>query len=456
MRWRPFGVAVGVLCAAALSFALPLAVHAASSAAHGAYEAQLRTTEVLAYVAAGPQGVSLHGYLDRLSAAAGVSTAVLDSGGAVLDSSGDPDLTGLDPRTAVAAALAGRTSPAPPTIWPGAPATLAVAVPVLRDGVVAGAAVTVADTAGLRAGVARQLWVIGLAELAVLGTLILLAHLLVRWLVAPVYELEEAANMLGAGDLRARVPVDRGPAEVRRLAAAFNRMAVAVRTALDRQAAFVVDASHQLRNPLTVLNLRLETLAATLRGEGSAEMELIRDELGHLDDVLGQLLDLAAAQHAPAVPPADVDAGDLVAGRVDAWASSARARDITIELNLNTATVVRVDPALVGSILDTVLDNAIKFSPDGGRVTVRVTDAAPHTLVEVTDSGPGLDPADLERMGDRFWRGAAAAGVPGSGLGLAIARELAAVVGATLEFVSAGPRGLRVTVALPQPPGRHI
>ncbi|MEV2243878.1 HAMP domain-containing sensor histidine kinase [Streptomyces sp. NPDC049970] len=264
--------------------------------------------------------------------------------------------------------------------------------------------------------------------------------------------LERAARQFADGDLTGEVlPSGQGPAEVRRLMTAFNDMADSLRVLMEKQSAFVVDASHQLRNPLTVLSLRMEMLSMSLEGTRREEVELIREEMNRLVVMLGRLLELSSARGPLPTLPGPVDAVGLVGDRVTAWRPQAERRSIQLAVTAEIPAVVRVDAALAGSILDTVLDNAIKFSPEGGRITVRLRDAWPATVIEVLDEGPGLEPAEFARLGDRFWRGPATQDAPGTGLGLSIAREIATAIGAQLTFAAVRPHGLCVRLSIPRP-----
>ncbi|WP_307520354.1 sensor histidine kinase [Streptomyces umbrinus] len=298
--------------------------------------------------------------------------------------------------------------------------------------------------------VGRAVGLIGLADLLVVTTVFLVASR-IRRSQRRLCEVERAARQLGEGDLTSRVPpLDQGPLEVRRVVSAFNDMADAVHASMEKQAAFVVDASHQLRNPLTVLSLRMEMLSLSLEGKGREEVELIREEMNRLDIMLGQLLDLASARGAFTVRPGPVDAVDLVADRVTAWRPQAEHRSVSLDVAAGLPAVILADAALAGSILDTVLDNAIKFSPEGGRITVRLRDHGTMTSIEVSDEGPGLAPADFLHIGNRFWRGSTTRDAPGTGLGLSIAREMAAVMGGQLTFAAVEPHGLCVALHVPR------
>src|SRR5262249_42702878 len=230
---------------------------------------------------------ALHDDLSRYASVYGVTAAVLDRNGRPRPSPAGPE-TQVAGRAAdlklalvvdaVRWALAGHQSANPPTIWPWHSRPLVVAVPVIRADDVIGVAVTVSPTDQLRHGIGLDLEKLAVAEVAGLIALVAAALQLASWVLAPVYVLDRAAHRISSGDLSTRVGVTQGPDELRRLATSFNGMAQAVEQAMDRQAAFVADASHQLRNPLAALTLRLEALAVGLDEANREELSLVREE----------------------------------------------------------------------------------------------------------------------------------------------------------------------------------
>ena len=157
---------------------------------------------------------------------------------------------------------------------------MVVVVPVIRDNDVIGVALTVSSTARLRATAGLRLAGIGLIEVISLALLVALALRLTRWVLRPVYVLDGAAHEISSGQLATRVRADQGPVELRRLGTSFNRMAHAVERTMERQRTFVADASHQLRNPLSALLLRLDALGVGLDPTQREELDLVRDKAG--------------------------------------------------------------------------------------------------------------------------------------------------------------------------------
>jgi signal transduction histidine kinase len=160
------------------------------------------------------------------------------------------------------------------------------------------------------------------------------------------------------------------------------------------------------------------------------------------------LLDLALAEHAEA-ELCLTDIGELARERLAAWAPAAEAKGVLLTGDC-PATTGWADPIALSSALDAVIDNAVKFTPEGGRVEVTVSFDGDTAKVVVTDTGPGLTDEELARVGDRFWRSGRHQNVKGSGLGLSITRALLAAGGGSIEYGRHEPRGLRVTVSVPR------
>ncbi|GAA5012105.1 HAMP domain-containing sensor histidine kinase [Kitasatospora paranensis] len=359
------------------------------------------------------------------------------------------------PRTGVGAqafqeALDGRRSHNPPQVWPWTPdRTLTVALPVVRDGDVVAVVITESPTGPMRSRVLhRWLW-IGAGEVLAMIVAVLLALRLTGWVLRPVRTLDRATHDIATGRLNARVAASGGPPELRRLAHSFNDMADNVVLAIDQQRAFVADASHQLRNPLAALLLRVELLGLELPDGHQDEIGAVREEGARLARVLDDLLGLATAEHArPEPEPVDLTA--LVLARLDAWRPVANQRAIELAWDGPALAHCWADPIGFGSALDAVLDNALKFTPSGCRVAVAVVLGRKEVTVSVTDSGPGLTEDELARIGDRFWRSPRHQNVDGSGLGLSIARTLMLAGDGSLDFAPAEPNGLTVVLTVPR------
>lgn len=352
-------------------------------------------------------------------------------------------------------ALAGRRSQGPGQVWPwDRGRRLVVASPVIQDGDVIAVVVTDSPTGPLRSRVLSGWLPIAVGEAAAMLVAVAAAFRLTGWVLRPVRVLDKAAHDIATGRLTARVAAGGGPPELRRLARSFNEMADHVEQVLEQQRAFVADASHQLRNPLAALLLRIDLLGLALP-EGSAEFASVRAEGKRLARVLDDLLDLALAEHSSAdLRVTDVAA--LAAERVAAWRAVGERRGVALRLGGAGAVTGWADPVGLSSALDAIVDNALKFSPEEGEVTVTVASEGDHVTLEIADTGPGLNDEELERIGDRFWRSSRHQNVSGSGLGLSIVTALLTAGGATLTYAPNEPHGLRVTVVVPRHPPEDV
>ncbi|MGW0822418.1 sensor histidine kinase [Streptomyces sp. NPDC002845] len=341
----------------------------------------------------------------------------------------------------------GRRSHDPEQVWPWQQGRLVVASPVIRDGDVVAVVVTDSPTGQMRSKILRGWLVIGAGLLAAMLLAVGAALRLTGWVLKPVRVLDATTHAIASGRLKTRVAVAGGPPELRRLAGSFNEMADNVEDVLEQQRAFVADASHQLRNPLSALLLRIELLALELP-EDNEEIASVRTEGKRLAQVLDDLLDLALAEHAEA-DLRITDIGELTAERVAAWGPVADSKGVRLA-GTCPATTAWADPVTLSSALDAVIDNALKFTPEGKSVEVEVASNGESSTVVVTDGGPGLGDEELSRVGDRFWRSPGHQNVKGSGLGLSISRALLAAGGGSISYARNEPHGLRVTVTVPR------
>jgi signal transduction histidine kinase len=451
MRRRLLGTSLSLLTIVLLALTLPLAGVIAANNTQSVYIDRLSDTSRFAALA-GPaiqsgQTVTLHAELRQYDGLFGVAAVVVDREGLVVASSRGPELV-RDPAVQgpVRQALAGELAAPPRVVWPWERRDLVIAEPVSDGGEIVGAAVTVSPTGALRGHVAQRWALLAVAGLASLAGSWLLVLPVIRWVLRPVHDLDDATHSIAAGRLGARVASSTGPSELRGLARSFNAMADAVTAALAQQRSFVAAASHQLRNPLTALRLRLENLGPAVAPGDRDEHRLALDEADRLAGILDGLLALARAEggrHEGEVG----DVARAVAARLDAWRPVAQRRGIELGQTGPDSAPVRAAPAALDQMLDALLDNALKFGAE--RVSVDLVASDGIVELHVVDAGPGMKADELGRATERFWRGAPHQNVDGSGLGLSIVRALAEDAGGRLELRQATPRGLDAVVTLP-------
>ncbi|WP_329137253.1 HAMP domain-containing histidine kinase [Streptomyces sp. NBC_01476] len=348
-------------------------------------------------------------------------------------------------------ALLGRRAHNPRQVWPWQSRTLAISSPIVRDGDVVAVVVTDSPTGALRSRILHGWLLLAAGELAAMAIAVLLAVRLTGWVMLPVATLDRVTHDIATGRMKSRVEAAGGPPELRRLVRSFNEMADNVEAVLDQQRAFVADASHQLRNPLSALLLRIELLGLELP-DGHTEAESVKEEGHRLAQVLDDLLGLAVAENSGSHLAA-TDITELVRVRTLAWQAVADRAGTAVDFaepSRGGAVTGWADAVALSSALDAVLDNAIKFTPAGETVSVRVAADGDSVAITVADSGPGLNDDELARIGDRFWRSARHQNVHGSGLGLSIAHALLSQGGGAVAYGRREPHGLEVTLTVPR------
>jgi signal transduction histidine kinase len=295
-------------------------------------------------------------------------------------------------------------------------------------------------------------WVLA-AALAV-GLAALAGWLMARRISRPVVALTEASDRMAAGDLGARAPVAGGD-EVGRLAESFNGMAARVEATVTSLRRFVADAAHEIGTPLTALQADLELAERKVGGDD--ERRLVdraltqTDRLAVLSDNLLQLSRLEADE-----PAAERYVADLASvAREVADAVASRAEQAGVELVVDVAAdplTVALAPARLQTVLANLLDNAVKFTPEGGTVTLGVCGEAGRAVASVSDTGVGIPAEEQGAVFERFHRARNASAYPGSGLGLPIVQAVVERAGGTVSLASS-PAGstFRVTLPLARP-----
>jgi len=241
------------------------------------------------------------------------------------------------------------------------------------------------------------------------------------------------------------------PREIEPLVGELNRLLARLQKAFDDQRAFIGDAAHELRSPLTVLRLQLQLLDRapdeSARSEARGRLGASVERAIHLVE---QLLTLARSD--PQATAGDFESIDLSAAAAQGITDThdlAIARNIDLSLDAMPNILVRGDGEALRTLVRNLVDNAVRYTPPGGSVQVRCRIAAEGALLEVTDSGPGIAAADRERVFDRFYRRAAAQ-ESGTGLGLAIVKAIAERHNARILLDEAPGGGLRVAVSFPK------
>jgi signal transduction histidine kinase len=217
---------------------------------------------------------------------------------------------------------------------------------------------------------------------------------------------------------------------------------------VEERKALISHVSHQIRTPLAVLKLQLENIRAQPGDVEAADVQLVIDEVDRLTRLCEGLLTLARAESL-AGPVTQVDLADLADERVAVWQAVGTKTNVRLVRTGEDAVIVRASADALAQLFDATIDNAIKFSPEGTRVTVHVAREDDWAAMHVIDGGPGLPPKDRDQAVKPFWRGAGSQNLPGSGLGLTICATLAAKYGGQVHFFDVPCGGLDVRVRFP-------
>ncbi len=270
-----------------------------------------------------------------------------------------------------------------------------------------------------------------------------------RRITRPVTRLIAVTRAMASGDRTVRAGGIRAPGELRELAMAFDQMAAT----LDRQDQLrrdlVADVAHELRTPVAILQAGHEALLDGVAEPTPAELTSLRDEVLRLARMVDDLQTLAAADAAAlqlALRPADL--AEIAAEAADSLARRFEAAGLTLDRDL-APVPVRADQRWLHQVITNLLTNALKFTPQGGTITIETSRGPAGAVLRVSDTGVGIPAEDLPHIFDRFWRGHGAEQISGSGIGLAIAAELARAHGGELTARSQPGQGAELTLTLP-------
>ncbi len=279
---------------------------------------------------------------------------------------------------------------------------------------------------------------------------------LARRTLRPVATLTESARHIGASNLSQRLPAQFGVHdELTDMAETFNDLIARLEASFNRERRFTDNAAHELQNPLASLRNVLEI---SLRRERTPEayQQVIQTALVDVREMsatVRSLLQLARLERAEELPRLSVNLTHLCREHFERFIVRAQEQQIDFVLSLEEAVWIEAEPVRIGEVIDNLIDNALKYTPNGGRVETRVAQRDDNVLLEVVDSGLGFRPEEEGHLFDRFYRSESpeVKARTGSGLGLSILAAIVAAYGGTVSAHSAGPnQGSRFLVLLPK------
>lgn len=291
-------------------------------------------------------------------------------------------------------------------------------------------------------------WQFRYALLAALGTSLVFTQFLAHGMTSPLRQMTAAARAMARGDYSRRVRATSRD-EIGQLATAFNQMAADLGAADEYRRGLIGNVSHELRTPITALQALLENVVDGVAQPDAETMRLALSQTERLGELVADLLDLSRLEGG-AIPLqlSRFRVGDFLGEAVAHVAVSTPDVDVVVRVSPPGLAAV-ADQARLRQVVVNLVDNAIRHSPAGGRVSVHAVAAEPSALrLEVCDEGPGIPAAERERVFQRFTRGATSEG--GTGLGLAIARWAVELQGGAIEVMEART-GCRIGVTIPEP-----
>jgi heavy metal sensor kinase len=279
-------------------------------------------------------------------------------------------------------------------------------------------------------------------------------YLLVRRALTPVEKITRAAERITQHNLSERLPVSETGDELERLSVSLNRMIARLDDAFQNSKRFVADASHELRTPLTILRAELENLVEDRRldAEVRERAASMFEEAVRLSRIVEQLFTLSRLDAGEAQTEwSRFDLAGMAKSTAEQMALLAEDKNISIECDANQPVVVEGDSARLKQVVVNLLDNAIKYTPQNGKIQLRVRAVNGHAVLEVEDNGVGIPREALPHVFERFYRvdQIRSGDTEGAGLGLSIAKAICSAHGAEIEAASNASSGSCFRVKLP-------
>ena len=329
---------------------------------------------------------------------------------------------------------------------------------------VLGEAVLEVNTDAARQKLRARWLAVGLAAAALAAVLLLGAARVTRWVLRPVHRLNSAVTELEATGRTGHLPED-GPPELRQLSRSFTAMARTVSDSIDSQRQLIADTSHQLRNPVGALRLRIDLLQLELHTarEHNAAAGVLA-ELERVEEILDGVLRLAAAEHravedsatSPVGTPsrgiqALIDPFPILQEEAERAGPAARRSGTSILLENPPDPPVHIacNAAELAQMVGELLNNATKYAA-GGHISLAVRVRPGALAIEVSDDGPGLSAEERAAATGRFWRSPRHRDIRGNGLGMTIVDKLAGANGGRLLLAEGSPHGLIARIDFPQ------
>jgi len=290
--------------------------------------------------------------------------------------------------------------------------------------------------------------------LATTAIALVLGILLSRSLTSPIRELTEATHAVSQGDLSQQVSVHSND-ELGELAQAFNKMSNELLRSVNARKQMTADIAHELRTPLSLILGHAEAVHDGVLPPTRENFEIIREEAVRLEHLVNDLRILSLADAGElTITPQTVEPQRLLQEVASLYQYQTQRKNITLDLDIaSSLSTIEVDPGRMTQVLTNILDNALRHTPEGGRILLSAKEVNDQIELAIQDNGPGLNAEDLDRIFQRFYRTDTSRqrdADGGSGLGLAIAKSIVQAHGGQVSAESESGKGLKVIVRLPK------
>jgi signal transduction histidine kinase len=285
--------------------------------------------------------------------------------------------------------------------------------------------------------------------------LIVIAGFMAGKILQPIGRMKDLAQAISEKNLDQRIPHGEGRDEFSELARTTNRMLDRLQYSFVRQRDFLFDTSHELKTPLTTMRLAVDEICTS---DGENLPPFVRDNLLRLNNqvlrmerLVKDLLNLSSLETLTSIDPKPVEISELLSSLAGEYQFLADAHNIKMDIRLLDGLVIQGDAEKLHRAFSNILDNAVKYNVDGGRIELTADQSATELTVTLANTGPGVAEAEIPKVFDQFYRGEKSRSLQhgGSGLGLAIVKRIVELHGGKVKFESQPGAWTRVSVSLP-------
>ena len=305
----------------------------------------------------------------------------------------------------------------------------------------------------------EEIWELGLGIVSglIFSTLALIAisRFVAGKILQPIGAMKDLAQDISERNLDRRIPAGEGRDEFNELARTINRMLDRLQYSFARQRDFLFDTSHELKTPLTTARLAIDEIC-TYDGEklpsfAKENLFQLNDQVLRMERLVKDLLKLSSLETLTGIDPKPVHITDLLSSLVAEYQLLADTHNIKVDIRLPNRLVIQGEAEKLNRAFSNILDNALKYNVDGGRIEVMGNQSAAELMITVTNTGPGVADAEIPKVFDQFYRGEKSRSLRygGSGLGLSIVKRIVELHGGKVKFESKQGAWTRVTVCLP-------